>query len=195
MRSTLRTSIRLNSSIDTLAAASPGRCASRHHVARAVRGENRTEPTPGRRAHRATGSRVSLSLSSTEVGREPLQHLGHPPRLHDQPVAPANLRRAELHDVPGSAASPASRRSRNHEQPLAPAATYPRPSACERGLHAAGGGADEVGELSDPHASTVSVPSEQTAKRHRPHDDRSPPPHPARSPSVACLGVRSSCCS
>ena len=31
--------------------------------------DSSTDPTPLRRAQRATGSRVSLSLSSTEVGR------------------------------------------------------------------------------------------------------------------------------
>ena len=67
MVSKLRTRMRLSSAIETLEVVSrPVRIANMS-LSRSC--ENSTEPTPERRAHRATGSRVSLSLSSTDVGR------------------------------------------------------------------------------------------------------------------------------
>ena len=64
--STLRTSIRLSRPTDTLeVVSSPVRMAS---MSSRRSWEKSTEPTRFLRAQRATGRRVSLSLSSTEVG-------------------------------------------------------------------------------------------------------------------------------
>ncbi|KQV71482.1 hypothetical protein ASC64_05560 [Nocardioides sp. Root122] len=64
--STLRTSSRLSRPMETLlVVSSPVRSAS---MSPSRSCERSTDPTPLRRAHRATGSRLSLSLSSTDVG-------------------------------------------------------------------------------------------------------------------------------
>ena len=64
--SKLRTRTRLRSPIETFEVVSrPLRIAN---MSSSRSWENSTDPTPRRRAHRVTGSSVSLSLSSTEVG-------------------------------------------------------------------------------------------------------------------------------
>ena len=144
--------------------------------------QHRVDAVPARPARHRQQRELVAQLDA--VRGVPLQHVDHPPRLDDQPVAAADPGRAQLHDVAELGRGHGVDRAGDDEQSLAPGGDVPAAERGERGLHPAGRGADEVGELGDAHVATVPTASERTATRHRPCDVCSPAPHRAPTAST-----------
>ncbi len=131
-----------------------------HRVEPLVGEQQRRDVAPAR--PRRDGEEGGLVRHLDGRRAELLEGIDHPPRLHDQPVAAADARRAQLDDgaVLGRRAGVA--RAGDDEHPLGAGGDVAGAEGSHRGLHPSGRGADEVGELGDAHAHTVEVPGERT---------------------------------